>query len=80
MHNYNNFKSCFKKWKDDTKQKKKDDYENLSKTFNDILKNKENNNKKKTLDNIKDKAKDEDEKLTHKAKDFQEKNTKKIYK
>ena len=52
----------------------------MSKTFNDILKNKENNNKKKTLDNIKDKAKDEDEKLTHKAKDFQEKNTKKIYK
>ena len=52
----------------------------MAKNLNDILKNKENNDKKEALDNIKDKAKDEDEKLTHKAKDFQEKNTNKIYK
>ena len=41
LHNYKNFKNCFKKWKDHTKQKKKEDLDNLAKKLNDVLKNKE---------------------------------------
>ena len=76
LHNYKNFKNCFKKWKDDTKKKKKDDYENLAKKLNDILKKKEDEDKKEALDNIKDKIKDDEEKLNDKINDFKEKNAK----
>ena len=76
LHNYKNFKNCFKKWKDHTKQKKKEDLDNLAKKLNDVLKNKENRDKIDGLNKINNKAKDEEKKLNDKIKKFQEKNAK----
>ena len=52
----------------------------MAKNLNDILKNKENNDKKEALDNIKYKAKDEEEKLKEKQKISKKKMKKKFYK
>ena len=79
LHNYKNFKNCFKRWKNDTKQKKKDNLDNLAKKICDILKKKEDEDKKDALDQIKNKAKDEEDKLNNKIKDFQEKQAKKKF-
>jgi hypothetical protein len=41
LHNYKNFKNCFKKWKEDTQRQKKEDLDNLARKLNDIWKKKE---------------------------------------
>ena len=79
LRDLKNFKNCFEKWKNDTKQKKKDDLDNLAKTLNDVLKNRINKNNLETLKDIKDTIKSEEEKLDDKAKEFQEKNAKKKF-
>lgn len=57
MHNLKNFKDCFQKWKDNTKQKRKEALDDLAKKLNDLLANKLHNIKKDSMDEIKNKAK-----------------------
>ena len=77
MNKLKNFKDCFQKWKDNTKQKRKEALDDLAKKLNDLLANKLHNIKKDSLDEIKNKAKSEDDKLNEKIKEFQDKNAKK---
>lgn len=76
MHNLKNFKDCFQKWKDNTKQKRKEALDDLAKKLNDLLANKLHNIKKDSMDEIKNKAKSEDDKLNDKIKEFQDKHAK----
>ena len=79
LHNLKNFKNCFNKWKNDTKQKKKEDLDKLATQLNDILKKRVNKNNLATLKKIKDKTQSDEDKLNDKAKEFREKHAKKNF-
>ena len=79
LHNLKNFKNCFNKWKNDTKQKKKEDLDKLATQLNDILKKRVNKNNLDTLKKIKDKTQSDEDKLNDKAKEFREKHAKKNF-
>ena len=79
LHNLKNFKNCFNKWKNDTKQKKKEDLDKLATQLNDILRKIVNKNNLDTLKKIKDKTQSDEDKLNDKAKEFREKHAKKNF-
>ncbi len=79
LHNLKNFKNCFNKWKNDTKQKKKEDLDKLATQLNDILRKRVNKNNLDTLKKIKDKTQSDEDKLNDKAKEFREKHAKKNF-
>ena len=79
LHNLKNFKNCFNKWKNDTKQKKKEDLDKLATQLNDILRKRVNKNNLATLKKIKDKTQSDEDKLNDKAKEFREKHAKKNF-
>ena len=79
LHNLKNFKNCFNKWRNDTKQKKKEDLDKLATQLNDILKKRVNKNNLATLKKIKDKTQSDEDKLNDKAKEFREKQAKKNF-
>ena len=72
LHDMKNLKKYFDKWRNDAKNGKKDDLDNLTKKLNDIFSNREKKNKLDALRAIKDKGKTEDDKLNDKIKEFQE--------
>ena len=79
MHNYNNFKNCFKKWKEDTQKQKKEDLNNLIKKLDDILSKKNIEDKKEAFDNIKLKENEEENKLNDKINNFRQKQAEKKF-
>ena len=79
MHNYKNLINCFKKWKDDTKENKKQALDNLANKLKDILSKKEKEDKKNVLDKIKEKGDDEENKLNDKINNFKENQAKKKF-
>ena len=79
MHNYKNLINCFKKWKDDTKENKKQALDNLANKLKDILSKKEKEDKKNGIDKIKEKGDDEENKLNDKINNFKENQAKKKF-
>jgi hypothetical protein len=77
LHNMKNFKKCFEKWKEAAKQKRQEDLERLCKTINDVYKRAAIRRNKETFKTIRDKTKNEEDKLNDKAKDFMEKKARK---
>ena len=75
MHNYKNFKDCFKKWRANTKKQRKQALDDLCKKLRDILLNKEKQEKKNVLDKLKQKVKED--KLNNKINNFRKKQAKK---
>ena len=73
LHDMKNLRKYLDIWRNDAREKKKQDLENLAKKLDDILSNRINKNKLDALEAIKDKGKNEEEKLNKKIKEFQEK-------